>query len=269
MEWPSSPPDDPFGPSTPANDLMDTNDGSIDSPEPDLLPLPAIAPNKVAKGPIFDLSSDPIAGSTPFSNSARPNLHRPPNRATNLSHSLSRNLSHNTPYKRPLSPTQELPTTKEPRLESQELVLQARDLLIKAYSATSSRIEQTKLLDLIEVFREFTEYGKITKTSAILATQVANLEQATRKIEKQASIPKPNWAKVAQLPQNSTQTPAEMQKVQDWTQVGNKPKKGSSSGINNNTTTREISASLASKGKDKSALSRRCTLLQAQNVLAN
>ena len=40
-----------------------------------------------------------------------------------------------------------------------------------------------KLLDLIEIFKEYTEKGVIQKTSSILATQVASLELATKKIE--------------------------------------------------------------------------------------
>jgi len=66
---------------------------------------------------------------------------------------------------------------------SEKLVLQARDLLVRAYSATQSQEKQTKLLDLFKVFREYTEHGRIRNTSSILATQVANLERATKKIE--------------------------------------------------------------------------------------
>jgi hypothetical protein len=35
-----------------------------------------------------------------------------------------------------------------------ELVLQARDLLIRASISTSSRSEQSNLLDLLEIFRD-------------------------------------------------------------------------------------------------------------------
>lgn len=62
-------------------------------------------------------------------------------------------------------------------------VLQARDLLVQAYTLTKSREEQAKLLDLLEVFREYTEKGSIQTVSKILTTQINNLETATRKIE--------------------------------------------------------------------------------------
>jgi hypothetical protein len=42
------------------------------------------------------------------------------------------------------------------------------------------------LLDLLEVFREFTEKGRVRTTSSILTSQVANLESATRQIEARA-----------------------------------------------------------------------------------
>jgi len=39
---------------------------------------------------------------------------------------------------------------------------------------------------LLEIFREYTEKGKIQTTSKIIASQVANLETATRQIETKA-----------------------------------------------------------------------------------
>ena len=79
---------------------------------------------------------------------------------------------------------------------SNRLVLEARDLLVKAYSTTQSRDRQARLLDLLEVFREFTEYSRIYNIIIILASQVANLEQATKRIENQArkNQAKPNQA---------------------------------------------------------------------------
>ena len=66
---------------------------------------------------------------------------------------------------------------------AKEAILEARDLLVKAYSLTSSRHQQSQLLDLLEVFREYTEKGKLRTTSAILANQIQHLETTTRKIE--------------------------------------------------------------------------------------
>ena len=65
--------------------------------------------------------------------------------------------------------------------------------MIKAAQlARNNKERQTSLLDLLQVFREFTETGSVTtaKTaSKALATQVATLEQATRKISQQAKQP--------------------------------------------------------------------------------
>lgn len=68
------------------------------------------------------------------------------------------------------------PTVKE------ELFI-ARDHIVRAYYATPDRNEQSRLLDLLEIFREYTERGFIKKASNIIASQVANLETATRQIE--------------------------------------------------------------------------------------
>jgi hypothetical protein len=181
------------------------------------------------------------------------------------------------------------PTTTQTELynstqsESQELVFKARDLLVKAYSTTSSRVEQSKLLDLLQIFREYTEQGVIQKTSSILATQVANLEQASRKIETQARNNQTTWAKIAQIqpslnainqPSSNSQATITTNQTglnrptQDWTLVTSK--KGSSNRTSSNTSpiTREKAYSKAS-GPSKLALSRRCTLLLVQQVQAS
>jgi hypothetical protein len=172
---------------------------------------------------------------------------------------------------------------------SQQLVLEARDLLVRAYSTTTSRVEQGKLLDLLQIFREYTESGIIQKTSSILATQVANLEQASRKIESQARNNQSTWAKIAQIQPSSqainqpitgqsqasatglnqaSATGPKRPKTQDWTLVTSK--KGSSNGTSSNTSpiTREKAYSKAS-GPSKLALSRRCTLLLVHQVQAS
>ncbi|KAH6691773.1 hypothetical protein BKA61DRAFT_742489 [Leptodontidium sp. MPI-SDFR-AT-0119] len=64
-----------------------------------------------------------------------------------------------------------------------DLILNARDLIIQAYTLTKAREEQSKLLDLLEIFREYTEKGKLQLASSIIASQIANLETATRQIE--------------------------------------------------------------------------------------
>jgi hypothetical protein len=45
------------------------------------------------------------------------------------------------------------------------------------------RDEQLRILDLLGIFREYIKKGTVLKTTAIIASQVANLERATRKVE--------------------------------------------------------------------------------------
>jgi hypothetical protein len=72
--------------------------------------------------------------------------------------------------------------------KTQDLIYRARDLLIEAYSASTSRTQQTNILELVQVFREYIESRVLRKTSTILATQVASLERATRKVETLARL---------------------------------------------------------------------------------
>jgi hypothetical protein len=69
------------------------------------------------------------------------------------------------------------------------LILEARELVIRASLVAPSKEEQTRILDLLEVFREYTEKGKIASISKIISSQVLNLETATRKIERIARAP--------------------------------------------------------------------------------
>lgn len=70
--------------------------------------------------------------------------------------------------------------------QSKDLVLQARDLIVKASAAATTHTEQSSLLDLLEVFRDFTENGRVKTASTILATQVASLETTTRNMTRKA-----------------------------------------------------------------------------------
>jgi hypothetical protein len=63
------------------------------------------------------------------------------------------------------------------------LILEAKDLLIKAAGLTKEYDKQTRLLDLIEIFREYAEKGKVLKTSNIIISQIVSLENTTRRIE--------------------------------------------------------------------------------------
>jgi hypothetical protein len=56
------------------------------------------------------------------------------------------------------------------------LILKTKDLLIKATGLTKEYNKQTRLLDLIEIFREYTEKRKVLKTSNIIVSQIITLE---------------------------------------------------------------------------------------------
>jgi hypothetical protein len=82
------------------------------------------------------------------------------------------------------------PRTKEPRIFTAETpspartkVLEARNLLIEACALAKSHEEKTKILDLIDIVREFSEKGRIQNTASILTTQIVNLETVARKLE--------------------------------------------------------------------------------------
>jgi hypothetical protein len=66
------------------------------------------------------------------------------------------------------------------------LILETKDLLVKATGLTKKYNKQTRLLDLIEIFREYTEKEKVLKTSNIIISQIASLEITTRRIESKA-----------------------------------------------------------------------------------
>ena len=220
----------------------------------------------------FDLSSDPLGSATPFqtfnSASAAQQSRNIPNRKRGPSSPIHNPIDKSARTSHPTNST-----------NANALILEARDLLIQAYSLTGSRDQQARLLDLVEVFREYTEQGRIRHTSTILASQISNLEQATRKIEKQARqaknqqptqpeapqpSTKPTWAKVAianlQNPQTQATPP-------NWTLVS---KKKANTGSRAGASTKNTSSSPRDKQRNsKEALSRRCTLLQAQKVQAN
>jgi hypothetical protein len=105
------------------------------------------------------------------------------------------------PFSFNLTTTQSQDNNQDP---TTQLVHQARDLLIKACSLCKSHDRQSRLLDLLEVFREYTEFGRIRHISTILASQVANLEKAIQRIESQAKAPQ-SKAPQAKAPIQSTQ----------------------------------------------------------------
>ena len=134
--------------------------------------------------------------------------------------------------KRPLIDSTERNTTKRthPSLDPSisDLILQARSLIVKAAGLTKAHEEQTRLLDLIEVFREYTEKGKVITSSRIIASQVANLESTTRKIDlkaKELSKVKPTIAQITSTGANQQPTTTTSYKPQEWQLVEKKEKK--------------------------------------------
>jgi hypothetical protein len=71
-----------------------------------------------------------------------------------------------------------------PRATSaEEAIAIARNMVIQASSLVSCTKKQSQLLDLLEVFRDFTENGRVNKHGlSVLASQVASLETVSRTI---------------------------------------------------------------------------------------
>jgi hypothetical protein len=161
---------------------MDTEQTPAGSSSP---ALPALTLNSTARVRLGLLSGADAGLSSPFSFSGlSASAHRP---------------TAALPRKRGIQTEQHEPRAKEPRTQdpqdsqdddpnslARSKILEARDLLLQACSLTKSRDEQSRLLDLLEVFREYTEKGKLAKSSNIIASQVASLETAVRKIETKA-----------------------------------------------------------------------------------
>jgi hypothetical protein len=182
MDLSSDPLQHPPGSSPPYNDSMDTEQTPAGSSSP---ALPALTLNSTARVGLGLLSGADAGLSSPFSFSGlSASAHRP---------------TAALPRKRGIQTEQHEPRAKEPRTQdpqdsqdddpnslARSKILEARDLLLQACSLTKSRDEQSRLLDLLEVFREYTEKGKLAKSSNIIASQVASLETAVRKIETKA-----------------------------------------------------------------------------------
>ena len=99
-----------------------------------------------------------------------------------------------------------------------ECIEQARNLVAKASVLAASTERKTQLLDLLEVFRDFTEKGRVNKHGlSVLANQVSSLETVSKNLgksvreihktaSKQATAPAPAPAS-APVPALSVNTP--------------------------------------------------------------
>jgi hypothetical protein len=104
-------------------------------------------------------------------------------------------------------------------------ILETRDLLVKATGLTKEYDEQTKLLDLIEIFREYAEKRKVLKTSNIIVSQVASLKNTTRRMEsktKELAQTAPKNRTIAQIASIDPKSTPISPKPKEWTLVEKK-----------------------------------------------
>ncbi|SMY29671.1 unnamed protein product [Zymoseptoria tritici ST99CH_1A5] len=143
------------------------------------------------------------------------------------------------PFEFSISPTRSPSLGKKQTLSytpANEKILQARQLLVEAAGdLVGFPGEQTRVLDLLEVFRHFTERTDFRTTSQILAKQVSNLETTTKKLAAQAK--KPTFADVVKGDSGSatststssttktTQQQQQQQQQQQWTTVSRRASK--------------------------------------------
>jgi hypothetical protein len=217
MDLSSGPPESPQTPN-PTQATLPTPENRTNSASSPILPFLNLTSSNTALNVGFEPSSDPL--NTPFAfegenfSSASQNGpsanhgNRPRPKKASSKRTLDRsflnvqdpeNLSMNKQLRRDPD-TSSTPLDEEHSISARTKILQARDLIIQACTLTTVRDEQSRLLDLLEVFREFTERGQLSKASNIIASQVANLEAATRRIE--------TYASVASKPSTTTSTRA-------------------------------------------------------------
>jgi hypothetical protein len=234
FEGTSSP---PLPPTTlPPNHLIDTEmEVELSSSLPPLPNIPTGPATRPRAIHTFDFSSDPLGeGHLSFRDCAASG--RRPASFVRKRGPPARDQGQEPRTKEPRNQdprTQDLlPQDQEPPSSlAKAKILEARDLLLQACTLTKSHDEQSRLLDLLEVFREYTEKGRLYKSSNIIASQVANLESAARKIESKAkalastpsqdpSSKNPSFATIASIDASKTTSP----KAQEWTLVSSKPK---------------------------------------------
>ena len=227
---PVEPPLDPPGSSPPSLDPFASDEMQVEASSPTLPTLNSSIFN--TKDLPLPSSSDPLTCQPLSLTEISATTHRPTSQVRKRGPpSFTSGLGHinKTPRN-----SQEQTTGKTARMA----ILEARDLIIQACTLTKSHEEQSKILDLLEIFREYTEKGRLQSASTIIASQVANLETATRQIETKAKAlakaPTPS-----QNPNNTTSQPPtattfaatagnSIQKTaqpQDWTVIQKKTAK--------------------------------------------
>ena len=117
---------------------------------------------------------------------------------------------------------------KTPKATSIEEALEiARNLVIQAANlAENNPTRQTSLLDLVEVFRDFTENGRVNKkNSTILGDQISSLSNVSKELrEKVRRLEKPNTppTQPQAQPPSSYATVAASNQEQPWTYIQKK-----------------------------------------------
>ena len=138
-------------------------------------------------------SSDPLNAKIDFNFTPQTKPH-PGLRTSGASNLQKRTLESNDSNPKRLATSQRL-ITNNARLggSSDSLVNDARGLLIQAVAKEKNFVKQSRLLDLLEVFRDYTEKGlaATSTTSNVLASQVNSLEKAIKKLETPKTLPIP------------------------------------------------------------------------------
>lgn len=115
-----------------------------------------------------------------------------------------------SPIQPPIQPTfqfQASPPIEFPQYSTiQQCIYAAQGLIQKAAQlARPSPAENSRLLDLLEVFREYTQKGRLPATSSIIHAQVQSLEKATRAIDNKIKAIKPTQRQPERGPQPPSQ----------------------------------------------------------------
>jgi hypothetical protein len=102
--------------------------------------------------------------------------------------------------------SQRLATITPQASSAEEAIAIARNMVLQASSLVKCTKKQSQLLDLLEVFRDFTETGRVNKHGlAILASQVSSLETVSRSLgSKVRELHKPSTATA--IPANTAAT---------------------------------------------------------------
>jgi len=133
---------------------------------PEFIPSPLEQPmNQENPNPLKRPASPPTQYRTPS-----------PNPST-LSSVPTPDLSFHTPTKRAARPDIFQSAT------SRDYILQARDKLIRAAMIEKCQEEKTRILDLLQIFQEYTEKKRLTSVSNILANQISDLERVARSLK--------------------------------------------------------------------------------------